>query len=249
MNTQTFNTLPMRSIVVAFAAAAMLLVISIRPSFGQKQQSERVTTLDALTAASFMTNGEISDELDGTDDEYVYKFKAGPGKLTVTVEVAANETNAGATVDLLGSNNRAVVSNMLVQAVDGGSERVTKNVNLAKTQDIIIRIKGLRYGSSSGYSGIYKIRLEGTAVSFKDVAPFDVPVEVKKPDVAPSDVPVEVKKPDVTPSEVPVEVKKPDVAPADVPVEVKKPAEAPSDVPVEVKKPAEAPSDGTAQGK
>lgn len=168
MNTQTFNKHNMRSILVAVAAAAMLLVISITPSFGQV---ERVASRDALSAASFMTSGEISDDLEGNDDEYFYKFKAGPGKLTITLEVTANETNAGAMLDLLGPNDKAIISNMLVQAADRGSEMAFQSVTLAKAQDIIIRIKGMKYGSSARYPGVYKISLAGTAVKFNDVAP------------------------------------------------------------------------------
>jgi hypothetical protein len=114
----------------------------------------------------YLTKADISDDLEGTEDEYFYKFSAGPGKLTLTLEVIAGETNAGAMLDLLGANAKAILSNMLVQASNGGSEMAFQSVNLTKKQDIIIRIKGLKYGSSGGYPGIYKIRLEGTAVSF-----------------------------------------------------------------------------------
>lgn len=237
MKTQNAKTITTRSFLVAAATVGMLLFSFTTQSFGQKEQAERATTRDGLTETGFMTNPEVSDDLDGTDDEYFYKFQARPGKLTLTLEVTANETNAGATLDLFGTNSKAILSNMLVQAADGGSERVSKSVNLAKAQDIIIRIKGLRYGSSSGYPGVYKIRLEGTAVSFTDVVPSEVPVEVKKPDVVPSDGTVEVKKPADALSEATVEVKKPDEAPSDGPVEVKKPDEAPSTGTVEVKKP------------
>lgn len=169
MNPKNMNTIITRSFLLA-AAAVVLLFVSITPIFGQKEQAERATTRDALTQTGFMTGPEVSDDLDGNDDEYFYKFQAGPGKLTVTLEVTANETNAGAMLDLF-SGSKPILSNMLVQGADGGSESVTKSVNLTKAQDIIIRIKGLRYGSSAGYPGTYKIRLEGPATRFKDVVP------------------------------------------------------------------------------
>lgn len=156
--------------MAAFAAAAMLLVISTTPGFGQKDQAERVTSREALSAATFMTSGEISDDLDGTEDEYFYKFKAGPGKLTLALEVTANETNAGAMLDLFGSGTNPIISNMLVQAADRGSEMGFQSVTLSKPQDLVIRIKGMKYGSSTRYPGIYKITLGGTAVKF-DAAP------------------------------------------------------------------------------
>jgi len=226
----------MRIFFVA-AAALVLLFVSITPTFGQKEQAERATTRDGLTETGFMTNPEVSDDLDGTDDEYFYKFQARAGKLTVTLEVVANETNAGATLDLFGVNSKAILSNVLAQGVDGGTERVSKSVNIAKAQDIIIRIKGLKYGSSAGYAGIYKIRLEGTAVIFNDVGPVDGPVEVKKPDVPQSDGPVEVEAPDLPQSDGPVEVKAPDVPQADGTGQDKKPAASPSDATGQNKKP------------
>ncbi len=165
MKTQNVKTITPRSFLVAAAAVGMLLLVSITPSYGQKEQAERATTRDGLTVTGFMTNPEVSDDLDGTEDEYFYKFQAVPGKLTLTLEVTANETNAGAMLDLFGVNNKAILSNLLAQAANGGSERVSKSVNISKKQEIIIRIKGLRYGSSAGYPGTYKIVLEG-AVSF-----------------------------------------------------------------------------------
>ncbi len=223
MKTKNAKTITPRSFLIAAAMLGMLLFVSITPSFGQKEQAERATTRDGLSATGFMTNPEVSDDLDGTEDEYFYKFQAKPGKLTLTLEVTANETNAGAMLDLFGPNSKAILSNILVQAANGGSERDSKSVNLAKAQDIIIRIKGLRYGSSASYPGIYKILLEGTAVNFKDAAPSEGPVEVKKADATPPEGPVEVSNPDATPSAGTVDVKKPDEAPSAGTVEVKMP--------------------------
>lgn len=244
MKTQNAKTITPRSFLVAAAVVGMLLLCLTTPSFGQKEQAERATTRDGLTETGLMTNPEVSDDLDGTEDEYFYKFQARPGKLTLTLEVTANETNAGATLDLFGTNSKAILSNMLVQAADGGSERVSKSVNLAKAQDIIIRIKGLRYGSSAGYPGVYKIRLEGTAVRFTDVAPSDGPVEVKKPDMAPPDAPGQPAPPDG-----PVEIQNPAATPPDGPAEVKKPDVPESDGTGQDKKPAATPTDGTVQNK
>ena len=176
MNTQTENTNTMRIFLVAAAAVVMLLLVSITPTFGQKEQAERATTRDGLTETGFMTNPEISDDLDGTGDEYFYKFQARAGKLTVTLEVAANETNAGATLDLFSVNSKAILSNMLAQGVDGGSERVSKSVTIAKAQDIIIRIKGLKYGSSAGYPAYTRSAWKGRPC-FTDVAPPEALIE------------------------------------------------------------------------
>lgn len=179
MTNQTSNTKATYTLWIVLVA--VLLFASITPSFGQKGQVERATSRDGLAAAGFLTSGEISDDLDGNDDEYFYKFKAGPGKLTLTVEVTAGETNAGATLDLIGATSKAILSNLLVQAADGGTEQIARSVNLVKAQEIIIRIKGMRYGSGAGYPGVYKIRLEGSAVKFNDAAPNVDAGEEKEP--------------------------------------------------------------------
>ncbi len=188
MNTQIVNTNTTRFFLFAAAAVGMLLFVSITPSFGQKEEFEakRALSRDGLIDTGYMTKADVSDDLDGSEDEYFYKFLAHPGKLTVTLEVDANETNAGAYLDLFGAGNKPILQNMLVQGVDGGSERVSKSVKLSKKQDIVIRIKGIKYGSSVGYTGTYKILLEGTAVKFTDAAPSAPPGQSNPPNAAPS---------------------------------------------------------------
>lgn len=157
---------------ICMVIATILLFASISPAFGQEQ--ERSEDRDKPTP---IASKELSDDLDGSDDEYFYQFSAGPGKLTVTFEVKASGTNARAYLDLFGVNSRSILSNVLAQGVDRGSERVVKSVRLGRQQNIIMRIKGIRYGDSGG-TGVYKVRLDG-AVSFKESAPPN-----NKPDAA-----------------------------------------------------------------
>lgn len=164
MNTYWINRITTRTFLKAAATVGSLLMLFTIPHFGQ-----RATSRDDLATIGYLTKGEISDDLDGTDDECFYKFAASPGKLTITLEVTANKTNAGAMLDLIGPNSKPILSNMLAQAANGGSEQMFTTVNISKKQDVIIRIKGLRYGSSAGYPGTYKIVIEGPAVAFDDV--------------------------------------------------------------------------------
>lgn len=168
MKTQNAKTINGRSFLVAVATVGMLLFSFTMQSFGQKEPAEpkRATTRDGLPDAGYLTKAEILDEFDGNEDEYFYQFKAVPGKLTVTVEVTANETNAGVMVDVFGPNSKAILSNILVQAANRGTDRAMQSANLIKAQDVVIRIKGLKYGSSAGYPGVYKLLLEGPAVKF-----------------------------------------------------------------------------------
>ena len=148
---------------VGLVLAAILFCASSRPAFGQERSADRDNP-------TLLNSNEINDDLDGSDDEYFYKFSAGPGKLTLTFEVKASGTNAGATLDLFDAKSRPILSSVLAQGVDGGSERVVKSIQITGRRDILMRIKGIKYGDSGG-TGIYKVRLGG-AVSFnQDKAP------------------------------------------------------------------------------
>lgn len=138
--------------------AMMLLFASTSAAFGQERSKDR----DKPTP---LTSSELSDDLDGSNDEYFYKFSAGPGKLTVMFEVTASGTNAGAHLDLFDADSKSILSDVLAQGVDSGSERVVKSVQLGRRRDLVMRIKGIKYGDNGG-NGIYKVRLEG-AVDLK----------------------------------------------------------------------------------
>lgn len=140
----------------------LLLFASISPALGQRSEDRENPTP--------LTSKEVSDQLDGSEDEYFYQFTAGPGTLRVTFEVKASNTNAGAYLDLFNAKSRPVLSNVLAQGVDGSTERVVESAQLSQRQTMTMRIKGIKYGSSGG-QGTYKILLDG-AVS---VAPAATP--------------------------------------------------------------------------
>ncbi len=169
MKKKSINTTTIRSFALITAALGMLFFVSVTPSFGQKDsEPTRAESYAIAMQSDFMVTPDVSDDLDGSDDEYFYKFVAGPGKLTVTMEVVANDTNAGAYLDLFGPKSKAILSNMLVQGINGGNDKVSKSLNIAKKQTIVIRVKGIKYGASGG-TGIYSILLSGPSVgkSFK----------------------------------------------------------------------------------
>ncbi len=145
------------SMTVVFIAM-ILLFASTSVAVGQDRSKDR----DHPTQ---LISGELSDDLDGSNDEYFYQFSAGPGKLTITFEVTASGTNAGAHLDLFDTNSRSILSDVLAQGVDSGSERVVKSVQLGRARDIVMRIKGIKYGDNGG-NGVYKVWLTG-AVNFK----------------------------------------------------------------------------------
>jgi len=135
---------------------ALLFCASMSAAFGQERSTDR----DNPTPVAANV---ITDDLDGTDTSYFYKFTAGPGKLTVTIEVKASGTNAGAMLDLFDAKSRPMLSDVLVQGVDGGSERIVNSVQLSAKKDIVMRIKGLKYGDTGG-TGTYKVTLDGPVI-------------------------------------------------------------------------------------
>lgn len=136
--------------------AGFLFCVSISAVCGQERSTDR----DNPTAVMAKV---ITDDLDGSDTAYFYKFTAGPGKLTVTIEVKASGTNAGAMLDLFDANSRPLLSDVLAQGIDGGSERIVNSVQLSGKRNIVMRIKGLKYGDTGG-TGTYKIMLDGLVV-------------------------------------------------------------------------------------
>ena len=153
----------MRFYVWSMVIVAVLFCASVIPAFGQERSEDR----DKPTP---LTSTEINDNLDGSNDQYFYKFSAGPGKLTVTLEVKASGTNAGAMLDLFDNKSRPLLSDVLAQGVDGGVERVVNSVQISTKQDVVLKIKGVKYGDNGG-TGTYKIALSGAVNIAPAVAP------------------------------------------------------------------------------
>lgn len=181
MNSQDKVRNSSRLCATAMLIAMTLLIASTGVVFGQERSKDR----DHPTP---LISNELSDDLDGSNVEYFYKFSAGPGKLTVTFEVTASGTNAGAHLDLFDTNSRPILSDLLAQGVDSSSERVVKIVQLGRLRDIVMRIKGIKYGDNDG-NGIYKVRLEGAVTFMKtDAPPSASPSPVASPSPAPPSV-------------------------------------------------------------
>ena len=153
----------MRIYVWSVVIATVLFCASMGPACGQGRSEDR----DNPTS---LTSTEINDNLDGSGDQYFYKFSAGPGKLTVTFEVKASGTNAGATLDLFDNKSRSLLADVLAQGVDGGAERVVNSVSIGNKQDVVLRIKGIKYGDSGG-TGTYKVTLSGAVNIAQGAAP------------------------------------------------------------------------------
>ena len=156
-----------RFYAVSVFIIAILACASISVAFGQERSSDR-------DKPTLLTSNKVDDDLDGSDSQYFYKFTAGPGKLTLTFEVKASGTNAGAMLALFDAKARPLLSDVLAQGVDGGSERQVNSVQLSSKQNLLLSIKGLKYGDSGG-RGTYTVTLDGP-VTFAPAAPATAPV-------------------------------------------------------------------------
>jgi hypothetical protein len=156
-----------RFYAVSVFIIAILACASISAAFGQERSSDR-------DKPTLLTSNKVDDDLDGSDSQYFYKFTAGPGKLTLTFEVKASGTNAGAILALFDAKARPLLSDVLAQGVDGGSERQVNSVQLSSKQNLLLSIKGLRYGDSGG-RGTYTVTLDGPVTFAPAAAPAPAP--------------------------------------------------------------------------
>lgn len=160
---------------------AILICASISAAFGQERSTDR-------DKPTLLTSNKVDDDLDGSDTTYFYKFTAGPGKLTLTFEVKASGTNAGAMLALFDARSRPLLSDVLAQGVDGGSERQVNSVQLRSRQDLLLSIKGLKYGDSGG-TGTYTVTLDGPVVVSQGAAPAPAPANAPAPAPAGNNAP------------------------------------------------------------
>jgi hypothetical protein len=163
---------------VSMFITAILICASFSAALGQERSSDR-------DKPTLLTSNKVDDDLDGSDTTYFYKFTAGPGKLTLTFDVKASGTNAGAILALSDARSRPLLSDVLAQGVDGGSERQVNSVQLRSKQDLVLSIKGLKYGDSGG-TGTYTITLNGPVIVGQGAAPAPAPAPAPAGNNAPA---------------------------------------------------------------
>jgi hypothetical protein len=136
---------------------ALLLFIAVATSGSAAAQS---TDRDYPTP---LKSAEINGALDGSGNEYFYTFPAGPGELTITVDVKSTNGTAVLNFELLAKNAAtAIICCEYAQAdSDGQSGRDVKSVKLAKRQTVILHVTVGKAGTGS-----YRVRLAG-AVAFE----------------------------------------------------------------------------------
>lgn len=139
----------LQKVTTAFLTSLSLLLFII-PSQAQRSDFDHPIDVDS---------SELRGTLNGNDDERFYSLTLGAGETRVTFEVQAAGTNAGATFDLFDRNHRTILSNVLLQGINRGSDRVTEKVRLGRAQEVVLRVKGIRYGSEGG-QGTFLVRVD-----------------------------------------------------------------------------------------
>ena len=105
-----------------------------------------------------VTTNEINGELDASGDEYFYSFSAGPGELTIMVDVKSSTGQALLNFELLDRNAaNAILCCEFAQAnEDGQSAREVKSVKLGKRQTVVLHVTIGKAGR-----GTYRVRFSG----------------------------------------------------------------------------------------
>jgi hypothetical protein len=136
---------------------AFLLFITIALSGSAAAQS---TDRDHPTP---LKSNEITGDLDNSGNEYFYSFLAGPGELTLTVDVKSSDGTSVLNFELLDRKAaNAIICCAYAQADSGGqSGRDIKSVKLAKRQTVVLHITIGKTGT-----GTYRVRLNG-AVAYE----------------------------------------------------------------------------------
>lgn len=107
-----------------------------------------------------LTSDEIKGELNGSEIEYFYSFTAGPGEVTLTVDVKSSDGTTGINFELLDKNASAPLLCCEFAQADstGTTGRDVKSVKLAKGQTVVLHLTPFKIGK-----GTYRVRISGAA--------------------------------------------------------------------------------------
>jgi len=111
-------------------------------------------------APTHLKSGEITGDLDGSGSEYFYSFFAGPGELTLMVDVKSASGQGLLNFEVLDKNAAdALLCCEYAQADgDGLSARAVKSVTISQRQPVVLHVTGGKAGK-----GTFRIRLSGAA--------------------------------------------------------------------------------------
>jgi hypothetical protein len=105
-----------------------------------------------------LTSAEITGDADGSGNEYFYSFVAGPGKVTITLDVKSSDGTVAIPYELLDKNaDRAIICCAFAQADSTGETgRSVESAKLERRQTVILHLT-----MNKIFRGTYKVRLSG----------------------------------------------------------------------------------------
>jgi hypothetical protein len=117
-----------------------------------------------------LKSNEIEGDLDASGNESFYSFTAGPGELTITVDVKSSDGTAVLEFELLDSTaSKSIICCEFAQADSAGkSGRNIKSVKLAKRQTVVLHLTVGKTGT-----GTYRVRLGGAVAAGGSTASGD----------------------------------------------------------------------------
>jgi hypothetical protein len=133
------------------AISLLALIAATGSAFAQSTDRDHPTPF---------TSDEIKGELNGEEIEYFYSFTAGPGEVTITVDVKSSGGTTGTAFELLDSDaNKVLICCEGAQADSTGTTgRDVQSIKLGKRQTVILHLTPFKYGT-----GMYLVRISGAA--------------------------------------------------------------------------------------
>lgn len=142
---------------LVFALFALIVTILTGTSFAQSTDRDHPTPLNSAEIS-----GSFIDHQKDGNKEIFYSFTAGPGELSITVDVKRRdrENYGGVSFEILPGNgaSTALLCCEGVQMGEGGTGREIATVKLTKRQTVILHITNAFDGG-----GIFNVRLSGAA--------------------------------------------------------------------------------------
>ena len=130
-------------------ASLLVLIAATGSTFAQSTNRDHPTPL---------RSDEIRGDLNGDEIEYFYSFTAGPGELTITVDVKSSGGTTGTAFELLDSDaNKVLICCEGAQADSTGTTgRDITSIKLGERQTVILHLTPFKYGK-----GTYRVRVSG----------------------------------------------------------------------------------------
>jgi hypothetical protein len=129
----------------------LALVLLAIPASAQSTDRDNPTQL---------SSNEVKDEGTGKSVEYYYGFTAGPGEVTITVDLKAKAYSTAVRFELLDAESNQILAHNMNAATTTGAERVVKKARVREKQAVVLKLV------LDSNTGEYMIRLGG-AVEFQ----------------------------------------------------------------------------------